>query len=92
MWFEILPSVIIVMASVAVPHGIAYIFNKVLNGNMYRRDVTEMDQKLQYLRDVRLTNDAYKMAGLENIPDGSDEEDDCEFEEIEEECDEEEES
>ncbi|KAF7271073.1 hypothetical protein GWI33_016033 [Rhynchophorus ferrugineus] len=53
----------------AVPHGAAYVMNYLVNGNMYRRRLDTLGQKTQYLRDIRLSGNAYVLKGLENIPD-----------------------
>lgn len=69
MWFEILPSFAIITVAMAVPHGAAYVINKLVNDNFFRRRLGTYDGELQYLRDVRISGDAYKAVGLENIPD-----------------------
>ncbi|KAL1517175.1 hypothetical protein ABEB36_000973 [Hypothenemus hampei] len=69
MWFECLPSGAIILVAMAFPHFSAYVINKVAIGNMFRRDVTTSEQKLQYMRDIRLSGHAYKPKGLESIPD-----------------------
>ncbi|KAJ8926926.1 hypothetical protein NQ314_020778 [Rhamnusium bicolor] len=69
MWFEILPSFGIIVVAMAFPHASAYVLNKLVVGNMYRRSMMEFEQRIQYLRDKRLTGDPYKINGLEAIPD-----------------------
>lgn len=69
MWFEILPSLAIIGVAMAVPHGAAYVMNYLVNGNMYRRSLVTLDEKRQYMRDIRLSGNAYVLKGLENIPD-----------------------
>lgn len=68
MWFEILPSFGIIVACMGLPHVSAYVINKVVIGNSYRRCLRTHEQEMQYLRDRRLTDNPYKPAGLENIP------------------------
>ncbi|EFA11578.2 hypothetical protein TcasGA2_TC004750 [Tribolium castaneum] len=53
----------------AAPHGIAYVANKLVFDNCYRRSMLDKYEALQYLRDRRLSGDPYKLKGLENIPD-----------------------
>ncbi|XP_057664565.1 uncharacterized protein LOC130898953 [Diorhabda carinulata] len=74
MWFEILPSALIITAALAFPHASAYIMNYLVFGNMYRRSMYHMEERRQYLRDRRLTKDPYKVQGLEAIPDEDDKE------------------
>ncbi|XP_017769057.1 PREDICTED: uncharacterized protein LOC108557158 [Nicrophorus vespilloides] len=69
MWYEILPSFGIVVAAMGIPHLSAYVINKVAIGNFYRRRLLTEEEKRNYLRDTRLTNNPYTIAGLENIPD-----------------------
>ncbi|KAF2899659.1 hypothetical protein ILUMI_06519 [Ignelater luminosus] len=69
MWFEILPSAGIIFVAMAFPHFSAYIINKVSIGNMYRRSLYERRERFQYLRDIRLTGNPYKVNSLESIPD-----------------------
>ncbi|XP_018578576.1 uncharacterized protein LOC108916762 [Anoplophora glabripennis] len=69
MWFEILPSFGIIVVALAVPHASAYVINKLVVGNMYRRGMYKYQDRLQYLRDRRLTGNPYKVQGLEAIPD-----------------------
>ncbi|CAH1154021.1 unnamed protein product [Phaedon cochleariae] len=76
MWFEIIPAFSIIAVAMAAPHGIAYVLNHLVVGNCFRRLLETRDQRLQYLRDKRLTGDPYKVAGLENILDVPDE-DEC---------------
>nr|CAH7750333.1 unnamed protein product [Callosobruchus chinensis] len=70
MWFEIIPSMAIIFAALAAPHGLSYVLNYLVIGNMYRRSLETTDQTIQYLRDRRLAGgNPYKVMGLENIPD-----------------------
>uniref|UniRef100_A0A6P7F8F1 Uncharacterized protein LOC114326822 n=1 Tax=Diabrotica virgifera virgifera TaxID=50390 RepID=A0A6P7F8F1_DIAVI len=84
MWFEILPSLGIIVGALAFPHVSAYYFNYIVVGNMFRRKMESFEERIQYLRDRRLTRNPYKVQGLEAIPDDSEEpetvlksEDDC---------------
>lgn len=69
MWFEVLPSMGIVFAFMTLPHVSLYVLNQVFHGNHFRRSLNTHDLMIQYLRDERLTGDAYKTQGLEAIPD-----------------------
>ncbi|CAG9853723.1 unnamed protein product [Phyllotreta striolata] len=69
MWFEILPSFGIICVVMAVPHASAYLINKVAVGNMFRRNLVEREHRFHYMRDIRLNGNAYKVQGLEAIPD-----------------------
>ncbi|CAG9833975.1 unnamed protein product [Diabrotica balteata] len=73
MWFEILPSLGIIVGALAFPHISSYYVNYILVGNMFRRNMESMEERLQYLRDRRLTNNPYKIQGLDAIPDESEE-------------------
>ncbi|KAJ8980713.1 hypothetical protein NQ317_019207, partial [Molorchus minor] len=61
MWFEILPSFSVVVIAMAFPHASAYVLNKLVVGNSYRRAMYTRTQKTQYLRDARLTGSPYKI-------------------------------
>ncbi|XP_018325593.1 uncharacterized protein LOC108737311 [Agrilus planipennis] len=69
MWYEILPSFGIVVAAMALPHFSAFVINKAICGNSYRRRLLETEDMLQYLRDWTLTGNPYKINGLDAIPD-----------------------
>ncbi|XP_044758570.1 uncharacterized protein LOC123316521 [Coccinella septempunctata] len=69
MWFEILPSMGIVFACMSLPHASLYVLNQLFHGNHFRRSLDTTELAKQYLRDERLTGDAYKLSGLEAIPD-----------------------
>ncbi|XP_028137669.1 uncharacterized protein LOC114332133 [Diabrotica virgifera virgifera] len=69
MWFEVLPGFGIIVAAMALPHVSAYVINNLVVGNQYRRSMYTIEQRLQYLRDRRLTGHPYKVQGLEAIPD-----------------------
>ncbi|XP_044271221.1 uncharacterized protein LOC123015519 [Tribolium madens] len=68
MWYEIIPSFLIITVAVAAPHYLTGPFNWLLCGHYYRRSMLDKYEALQYLRDKRLI-DPYKLFGLENIPD-----------------------
>nr|XP_015839193.1 PREDICTED: uncharacterized protein LOC100142126 isoform X6 [Tribolium castaneum] len=74
MWYEIIPSFLIITVAVAAPHYLAGPFNWLLCGHFYRRSMMDKHEALQYLRDRRLS-DPYKIVGLENIPDEEETED-----------------
>lgn len=69
MWFEILPSMGIILSLMALPHGALYVMSQVVHGNHFRRSLDTPELCRQYLRDERLTGSAYKLNGLETIPD-----------------------
>ncbi|XP_019866399.1 uncharacterized protein LOC109595489 [Aethina tumida] len=68
MWYEIIPAYAIITAAIAAPHGIAYLLNYLVAGNMYRRSLETKPLCMQYLRDIRIGRDAYRVRGLESIP------------------------
>lgn len=68
MWFEILPAYMIIVAAMAAPHASAYVLNYLVVGNVYRRDMCTLKQRMQYVRDRRLTGDPYKVNGLDSLP------------------------
>ncbi|KAG5872001.1 hypothetical protein JTB14_030843 [Gonioctena quinquepunctata] len=89
MWFEILPAFGIIVAAMAAPHVLAYAINYIPNENCYRRLMETREQRLQYLRDRRLTGDPYVVAGLEKIADECEDVEkyeECEVAEKEEKC------
>ncbi|CAH0562684.1 unnamed protein product [Brassicogethes aeneus] len=69
MWYEILPSFGIIMVAMTLPHASAYLINKGVVGNYYRRSLLHKENRLHYLRDTRISGDPYKVVGLEAIPD-----------------------
>lgn len=79
MWYEILPTIVIITAFMALPHALSGPANWLLTGHYYRRSVLDKSEMMQYIRDKRLA-DPYKVLGLENIPDDGDEDDEkCEI-------------
>lgn len=74
MWWQILPTVLIIDAALTVPHLLSSAICWAFTGKRYRRTVEDDQRMFDYLRDLRLTGSPYKLAGLENIPD---EEDEC---------------
>ncbi|KAG8225789.1 hypothetical protein J437_LFUL005596 [Ladona fulva] len=69
MWFEILPSFAVIVVAFTIPPVATYALNKTFLGNAFRRDVGIKFNELSYIRDHRITGDAYKPKGLESIPD-----------------------
>uniref|UniRef100_A0A8R2HKZ6 NADH dehydrogenase [ubiquinone] 1 alpha subcomplex subunit 1 n=1 Tax=Bombyx mori TaxID=7091 RepID=A0A8R2HKZ6_BOMMO len=69
MWYEILPTVAIITASIGLPGwGLWWCHNYFL-GNHYRRSLTDRWSRALYQRDMRLTGNPYEVNGLEAIPD-----------------------
>ncbi|KAI4475483.1 hypothetical protein M0804_014268 [Polistes exclamans] len=71
MWYEVLPTMIIIMAGLGLPHHAAHYLCLKLYDTPKRRLLTENWDLLMYVRDSRLCDHpmtAGKM-GLENIPD-----------------------
>ncbi|GLV36501.1 NADH dehydrogenase (ubiquinone) MWFE subunit [Carabus blaptoides fortunei] len=69
MWFEILPSALIIYAAFSVSTFGTYAIHKIFLGNAHKKDLRTMFLRSAYLRDRRLTNNPYKCNGLEAIPD-----------------------
>ncbi|XP_050743829.1 glutamic acid-rich protein isoform X1 [Drosophila biarmipes] len=69
MWFEILPGAVIITTLLSVPIYAMYGLDKLTIGNAFRRNMDERFSRVMYQRDFRLTNNPYKMNGLEQIPD-----------------------
>uniref|UniRef100_A0A0K8TQ46 NADH dehydrogenase [ubiquinone] 1 alpha subcomplex subunit 1 n=1 Tax=Tabanus bromius TaxID=304241 RepID=A0A0K8TQ46_TABBR len=69
MWYEILPSAGIILVFMAAPGYALYGIHKLSIGNAYRRNTDERFDRVMYQRDFRLTNNPYKMNGLDAIPD-----------------------
>lgn len=67
MWYEIIPGALVVLAAIAIPHGFAAVCNKLVLGNMYRRCLETQFQRLNYLRDIRITGDPYIVRIFEDI-------------------------
>ncbi|XP_061392552.1 uncharacterized protein LOC133328019 [Musca vetustissima] len=69
MWFEVLPSAVIITVALSVPTYAMYGLQKLVLGNAYRRNLDARFDRVMYLRDRRLTDNPYNMNGLEQIPD-----------------------
>ncbi|KAK4876183.1 hypothetical protein RN001_012605 [Aquatica leii] len=73
MWYEIIPSYMIIVIAIALPHVSAYGINYLLVGNCYRRSLYTLAERKQYLRDRRLiTNPStspYNVVTLAGVPD-----------------------
>ncbi|XP_017077999.1 glutamic acid-rich protein isoform X1 [Drosophila eugracilis] len=69
MWFEILPGAVIITTLLSVPIYAMYGLDKLTIGNAFRRNMDERFSRVMYQRDFRLTDNPYKMNGLEQIPD-----------------------
>lgn len=70
MWFEILPTIFIIAGSLAVPQYCGAVINYIFKENLFSRSLGNDELQLQYFRDSRLTGSPYRVAGLENVPDG----------------------
>ncbi|XP_026806013.1 uncharacterized protein LOC113549063 [Rhopalosiphum maidis] len=68
MWYEALPSAVIVYVLLNIPDRINSLSNKLVYGNVYRRDVSQPWLQRYYARDWELTGDPYKAQGLECLP------------------------
>ncbi|OQR76076.1 hypothetical protein BIW11_08003 [Tropilaelaps mercedesae] len=69
MWYEIIPSVAIVLTAMSLPVLAESYLNRFMNGKPYLRDI-QTPRAVEYvLRDIRLSGDPYKDIGLEGIPD-----------------------
>ncbi|TMW43381.1 hypothetical protein DOY81_011538 [Sarcophaga bullata] len=69
MWFEVLPSAVIITVALSIPTYAMYGIHKLTLGNAYRRNLDERFDRVMYLRDRRLTDNPYIMNGLDQIPD-----------------------
>ncbi|XP_016984892.1 glutamic acid-rich protein isoform X1 [Drosophila rhopaloa] len=73
MWFEILPGAVIITTLLSVPIYAMYGLQKLTIGNAFRRNMDDRFGRVMYQRDFRLTDNPYKMNGLEQIPDEEEE-------------------
>lgn len=69
MWFEIIPSFSIIVVAFTIPPVATFAINKLFLGNAFRRDTSDKFNRNFYMRDNRLSGDAYSPNGLEAIPD-----------------------
>ncbi|KAM0726596.1 NADH dehydrogenase [ubiquinone] 1 alpha subcomplex subunit 1 [Formica fusca] len=69
MWYEILPSMVIVGLVPVVPQLAAYYINQYFLGNPMRRDMRNVWDRNMFTRDSRIDGAPWKNRGLENIPD-----------------------
>ncbi|XP_039280900.1 uncharacterized protein LOC111048500 [Nilaparvata lugens] len=70
MWYEILPCIGIMTACLALPKYLIPLNQSLWqNGNPYRRDMCISFNRNQYLRDLELNGNSYKVQGLDFIPD-----------------------
>ncbi|CAG9865186.1 unnamed protein product [Phyllotreta striolata] len=68
MWFEILPSFLIISTVLAVPHFGAQVGNWLFIGKRFRRNLLEREDRFHYMRDIRLTGSCYVPSGIDCIP------------------------
>ncbi|KAK2588704.1 hypothetical protein KPH14_001594 [Odynerus spinipes] len=70
MWYEILPTVAIIMAGVGLPNVMIYI-NQFAFGNPLRRTLEDPWNRRMFHRDTCLTDNPWAASaqGLKNIPD-----------------------
>uniref|UniRef100_S4NGQ8 NADH dehydrogenase [ubiquinone] 1 alpha subcomplex subunit 1 n=1 Tax=Pararge aegeria TaxID=116150 RepID=S4NGQ8_9NEOP len=69
MWYEILPTFFIITAGLGLPGlGLYHIHNLTL-GNHHRRSLNSRLDRVNYMRDQRLTGNPYKINGLDSLPD-----------------------
>ncbi|XP_069944684.1 uncharacterized protein ND-MWFE [Cherax quadricarinatus] len=69
MWYNIIPSFSLVVGALGLPAILIAGLHKLAYDNLYKRELINMDQRFLFLRDERLTGNAYKAVGLEGIPD-----------------------
>jgi len=69
MWPEILPSLAAVGGFVGLPALAMAGINYLAFGNIYQRRTESNYEYKGFLRDERITGDAFKFQGLEAIPD-----------------------
>lgn len=67
MWYDILPSAIIIVAAMAFPTYATYYMNWFVLGHSYRRALETRSQKLLYLRDVDRFGSTYAFVGLDEF-------------------------
>ncbi|KAI5713229.1 hypothetical protein M8J75_014705 [Diaphorina citri] len=68
MWFEILPSYVIVSLGIMIPAEFAAKYLHLFaNGNKFGRDATGADMRQTMLRDMQHHNNVYKFVGLESL-------------------------
>jgi len=71
MWYEILPTAAVIFgAMTAGMAGIGFVNNYFL-GRPSLRELYMVYQQYDYQRDMRLTGSAYKLQGLDAIPDAN---------------------
>ncbi|GAB1864691.1 hypothetical protein CAJAP_05770 [Camponotus japonicus] len=69
MWYEIIPSMIIIGLVPVVPQIGAYYINLFFLGNGMRRDLRDIWDRHMITRDSRIDGAPWLNRGLENIPD-----------------------
>ncbi|XP_018367099.1 PREDICTED: uncharacterized protein LOC108763736 [Trachymyrmex cornetzi] len=69
MWYEILPSMVIIGMVPILPQWAAYYLNQYFLGNPMRRDLRQEWDRHMFTRDIRISGAPWKNRGLENVPD-----------------------
>ncbi|XP_050043511.1 uncharacterized protein ND-MWFE [Dermacentor andersoni] len=74
MWFEILPSMGIIVALMSIPNLTAKPISWLYDGKPYRRILYDYRYREDAMRDERLSGHIYTTIGLEGIPDEDEDE------------------
>ncbi|XP_032678862.1 uncharacterized protein LOC116847695 [Odontomachus brunneus] len=69
MWYEIIPSLLIIGMVPVVPQLFASLVNNYFLGNSMRRDMRDIWDRHMFTRDSRIDGAPWKNRGLQNIPD-----------------------
>jgi len=69
MWFEILPSFMVIFGAMAVGMNGGHFVMQAFHGKPFHKSLKTNTEIYNYVRDERLTGDAYKPQGLEAIKD-----------------------
>ncbi|XP_050346179.1 uncharacterized protein LOC126770706 [Nymphalis io] len=69
MWYEIIPSFLIITAGLGVPGWALYHIHNLTLGNHYRRTMISRWDRMSYQRDLRITGNPYEVNGLDALPD-----------------------
>ncbi|XP_045592506.1 NADH dehydrogenase [ubiquinone] 1 alpha subcomplex subunit 1 [Procambarus clarkii] len=69
MWFNIIPSFLLVAGCLGVPAIANVLIHKLVYNNIYQRELVNERQRFLFLRDGRLSGNPFRPLGLETIPD-----------------------
>lgn len=72
MWYEILPSALIILAATAFPNYGVYFMNWLVLNHGHRRCMNNFDQRNWYMRDGYKFGSPYKFVGLDEFFDDLD--------------------